>query len=110
MKGFLDQIGVKYLWQKVKSHVAESIAAIESKLSSVYHFKGSVADIESLKALPEEGLEIGDTYNVKSTGMNYGWTGDKENPDYEDGWDSLGGMIDIPTLSTEDIDKILLEE
>jgi hypothetical protein len=37
---------------------------------------------------------VGDVYNVQSTGMNYVYT--------EDGWDSLGGSIDLSNYKTRD--------
>lgn len=107
MNKYLDDIGVKYLWDKATAKINEAVSGLEDKISSVYHFKGTVDDLVALKVLSEGDLEIGDTYNVKSSGMNYAWTGQKENPEYDDGWDALGGLIEIPTLSTEDIDQLL---
>ena len=57
---------------------------IDSKISSVYKFKGSVEDVEDL---PADGNTVGDVYNVIITGDNYAWT--------EDGWDKLAGDIDL---------------
>jgi len=57
---------------------------IDSKISSVYKFKGNVA---SYAALPSTGLTIGDVYNLSDTGENYAWTGTI--------WDELGTTIDI---------------
>lgn len=110
MSKYLDGAGLRYTWNKTKAYVEEKVAAVEGKVTSIYHWKGSVDDLEALKALPEDGLEIGDVYDVKSTGMNYAWTGKKEDPAYEDGWDPMGGIIEIPTLTTEEIDKLLLED
>lgn len=110
MSKYLDENGVKYMWDKTKAYVGEQVQDLENKVTSVYRFKGTVDDMEALKALPEESLEVGDTYNVKENGMNYVWTGQKENPDYDDGWDALGGLIEIPTLTVEDIDRILSED
>lgn len=109
MSKYLDETGVKYLWAKTKAHVSESVSVLEDKITSIYHWKGTVDTLEDLKALPEDDLEIGDTYNVKESGMNYGWTGDKENPAYENGWDALGGLVEIPTLTVEEIDQLLTE-
>ena len=58
---------------------------IDSKLSSVYKFKGSVADND---ALPSINNTIGDVYNVIETDMNYAWTGTA--------WDALGSSYQIP--------------
>lgn len=107
MSKYLDEVGVKYMWDKTKAYVDEGINAVKSSMTSIYTFKGTVDDLEALKGLSEESLKVGDVYNVKASGMNYAWTGEKENPDYDDGWDPLGGMIEIPTLTVEDIDKII---
>lgn len=109
MSKYLDETGVKYLHNKITAEIGEAVSGLEDKISSVYNFKGTVDDLVALKALPEEGLKVGDTYNVKASGMNYAWTGQKESPEYDDGWDALGGLIEIPTLTTEDIDRILSE-
>lgn len=110
MSKYLDEVGVKYLWNKTTAKVDSEIAAVKSEITSVYRPKGSVEDLAALKAIPEDDLKPGDVYNVKESGMNYLWTGDKENPDYDEGWDALGGLIEIPTLTVEDIDKLLSEE
>lgn len=55
-------------------------------LTSVYKYKGSVADNE---ALPEEA-EPGDVYNVESDGMNYAWNGTA--------WDALGMDVTLAGL------------
>ena len=47
-------------------------AEVDAKVSSVYRFKGSVAN---QAALPTEGQTAGDAYNVEDTGANYAWTG-----------------------------------
>ena len=57
---------------------------IDSKISSVYKYKGSVATYEDL---PSSGLTIGDVYNVESDGSNYAWNGIA--------WDKLGGDVDL---------------
>ena len=57
---------------------------IDSKISSVYKFKGSVEDVEDL---PADGNTVGDVYNVIVTGDNYAWT--------EEGWDKLAGDVDL---------------
>ena len=65
---------------------------VDAKVSSVYKYKGSVAD-ES--ALPTEGQVVGDVYNLEDTGMNVAWTGE--------GWDKLGSVVDLtPYLTKED--------
>lgn len=57
---------------------------VESKISHVYRFKGSVS---SYSALPSSGNENGDVWNVLDTGANYAWT--------DFGWDKLSETIDM---------------
>lgn len=113
---FLDMNGLLYLWGKIKTYVAdyvsshgggtaESVAwenvtgkpdlALKSDLSSVYRFKGSKA---SYAALPTEGNETGDVWNVEDTGMNYAWTGES--------WDALGESFEIEAISNAEIDAV----
>lgn len=64
---------------------------ITTSLSTVYQFKGSVADYASLPS----GYGVDQTgwvYNTEDTGMNYAWTGS--------GWDSLGGDRIVTQLLT----------
>ena len=68
---------------------------VDAKVSSVYKYKGSVAN-ES--ALPTEGQVVGDVYNLEDTGMNVAWTGE--------GGDKLGSVVDLtPYLTKEDAGK-----
>lgn len=68
---------------------------VDAKVSSVYKYKGSVANEA---ALPTEGQVVGDVYNLEDTGMNVAWTGE--------GWDKLGSVIDLtPYLTKEDAGK-----
>ena len=57
---------------------------IDTKISSVYKYKGSVATYQDL---PSTDLTIGDVYNVESDGSNYAWNGTV--------WDKLGGEVDL---------------
>lgn len=67
-------------------------AEIDSKLTAVYKFKGSV---NTYNDLPTTDQTVGDVYNVLDTGDNYGWT--------TDGWDKLAGNIDLtPYLTKEE--------
>lgn len=59
-------------------------ADVDAKITGVYHYKGSIATYENL---PTENLEVGDVYNVESSGMNYAWTGE--------GWDNLGQLFNV---------------
>ena len=63
---------------------------VDNKVSSVYKYKGSVANKE---ALPTENLTIGDVYNLEDTGMNVAYTGEK--------WDELGVNIDLSSYYTK---------
>lgn len=63
---------------------------IDSKISSVYKYKGTVATYADL---PSTDLTIGDVYNVESDGSNYAWTGTT--------WDKLGGDIDLSEYYTK---------
>lgn len=77
-----------------------TISYVDSKVSSVYKFKGSV---ENYSDLPTSGNEVGDvwdiinadpTNNIKA-GDNVVWTGTY--------WDNLGGMVDLTNYYTKDI-------
>lgn len=57
---------------------------IDTKISSVYKYKGSVATYQDL---PSTDLTVGDVYNVESDGSNYAWNGTA--------WDKLGGEVDL---------------
>ena len=56
----------------------------ETDVRGAYVYRGSVAD---RNALPKEGMEIGDVYNLEDTGMNVAWTGTI--------WDSLGSTVSV---------------
>ena len=64
---------------------AADLTELEGKVTGVYHFRGSVADLEALQAIvnPEEG----DVYNIEATGMNAAWTGEM--------WDEFGSVVDL---------------
>ena len=61
---------------------------IDSKISSVMSYKGTVATVEDLPS----SATIGDVYNVTDTGMNYAWNGSQ--------WDALGSDIDLSNYVT----------
>jgi hypothetical protein len=70
---------------------------IDSKISSVYRYKGSVATYQDL---PSGDLTVGDVYNVESDGSNYAWNGTA--------WDKLGGDIDLSDYYTSSqVDSLL---
>lgn len=62
-------------------------ASIDAKISSVYRYKGSVAN---QAALPSSGNITGDIYNCEDTGMNYAWNGEA--------WDALGSATTLADL------------
>ena len=62
---------------------------IDSKLSSVYKYRGTVATYNDL---PVTGQIVGDVYNVEDTGDNYAWAGLV--------WDKLGATIDLTNYVT----------
>ena len=63
---------------------------VDTKVSSVYRFKGTVA---SQANLPTADVVVGDTYNVADTGKNYSWDGTA--------WDDLGGTVDLSAYATK---------
>lgn len=69
--------------------------ALKSDLSSVYTFKGSVANYA---ALPTTDLKIGDVYNTEDTDMNYGWTGTA--------WDPLGSTFTVEAITEDQINAL----
>ena len=72
--------------------------ALKSDLSSLYRFRGSVANFASL---PEQDNAEGDVWNVENTGMNYAWTGS--------GWDALGEVFNVEGITNAEIDSIMSE-
>lgn len=70
---------------------------IDSKLTAVYTYKGSVANTQ---ALPTQDQTVGDVYNVEDTGKNVAWDGEK--------WDELGATVDLSAYAkTEDVNAQL---
>lgn len=61
------------------------LAALRGEVTGVYHFRGSVPDLEALQAI--ENPAAGDVYNIESTGMNAAWTGTM--------WDEFGSVVDL---------------
>lgn len=79
-----------------KTALEESIRA---QLSSVLSWRGSVATVD---ALPQEGQQKGDVYDVQETGSNYAWTGEQ--------WDDLGptltGFLKTEIFTAHDTDAV----
>lgn len=72
-------------------------AYVDSKLTAVYTYKGSVANDQ---ALPAQDQTVGDVYNVEDTGKNVAWDGEK--------WDELGGTVDLSAYAkTENVNAQL---
>lgn len=67
------------------------LEALESKVTNVYTFKGSVNNLEELSSITVRS--IGDVYNIRTDGMNYAWTGEE--------WDNLGGLTQFPEPEEE---------
>lgn len=57
---------------------------IMSWVGVVFHYKGHKATVADL---PEKDNEVGDTWNVRSTGANYAWDGQE--------WDKLSETVDL---------------
>ena len=70
------------------------LANLEGKVTGVYHFRGSVPNLEALQAV--ENPAEGDVYNIEDTGMNAAWTGEV--------WDEFGTVADLSDyLLIEDV-------
>ena len=79
------------------SNLDEVVASLETEIGKLYHFKGSVANLEELQAI--ENPHEGDVYNIADTGMNAAWTGEA--------WDDFGSIADLtPYAKDEDIQPI----
>lgn len=82
---------------------------IDSKISSVYRYKGTIA---STSALPTENLSVGDVYNIETSGTigsgetavkvnagdNVAWVQPKDATGY---WDVLAGTVDLSVYYTK---------
>lgn len=80
-------------------------AAISEAVTRLFNYKGSVATVEDL---PATGNTEGDVYDVRSSGMNYVWTGTA--------WDAFGQLVDtsllwakseLVAMTTAEIDAVL---
>lgn len=71
---------------------------VNTKVSTVYKYKGSVAN---QSALPDDA-EVGAVYNLEDTGMNVAWDGTK--------WDNLGMIIDLSGYVKEEDLKVVTNE
>lgn len=75
---------------------AQVQSAINTAVSTVYKYKGSVAAVDNL---PTSGNAVGDVWNVTATGMNYVWTGSE--------WDALGSELNVEAITNTEIDTIV---
>lgn len=81
----------------VKTLSGNVVSYVDTKLSAVYKYKGTVATCADLPANPENG----DVYNVTAAsgstpaGSNYAWS------ESESKWDALGGTVDLSTYATK---------
>lgn len=73
------------------------LASLRGEVTGVYHFRGNVADLETLQAI--ENPSEGDVYNIIDTGMNAAWNGEM--------WDEFGTVVDLSDyMLSEDVDSI----
>ena len=63
---------------------------VDAKMVAAFHYKGNV---DKVGDLPVSDNEIGDVYNVSSTGANYAWDGSN--------WDKLSETIDLTPFLTK---------
>lgn len=89
VKEVIAQLPGEYVSTNVFNTFKQEVLA---KLTSVYHYKGSVA---SYNSLPTSNLTVGDTYNLFDTGANYAWTGSD--------WDKLSETIDLSGYVSQEV-------
>lgn len=92
----------------VVSMSADVKTYIDNELSTVYTYKGSVANVDALAEI--ENPEVGDVYNVVAAqgtpgtadfipaGTNYAWVSGSP----AGHWDALGGTVDLSAYATND--------
>ena len=74
---------------------------LENRVSGVYHFRGSVENLDALMAI--ENPAEGDVYNIEDTGMNAAWTGEI--------WDEFGTIVDLsPYALDENINAMTIPQ
>lgn len=91
-------------------------AEVDGKLSSAFHYKGTV---QNFADLPTEGNVEGDVYNIVNAdaahginaGDNVAWVWDDESGDTDTGhWDVLAGVVDLSSYAKKAEVEELLEE
>ena len=97
-------------WETAAGNQSEKIATLEgsistlnSQLTGVYHYKGSVDNLAALEAI--ENPSEGDVYNIADTGINAAWVVDKTAPNggY---WDQFGTTVDFDNIETMTIAEV----
>lgn len=81
---------VSTLNEKANSADVYTKEEVDGKISSVFHYKGSVASFDNLP----KNAEKGDVYNVEDTGANYAWSGTE--------WDKLSETVDLSAYLTKE--------
>ena len=74
--------------------VAAVAGYVNSNISSVFKFKGSVADYGSL---PSDNVSNGDVYHVEDTGKEYVWI---QNEGGTGAWEEIGTTTDVSNFIT----------
>lgn len=99
---FKDTGGTSYSLDKdLTKYVDLSPYAKKADIVGTYKYKGSV---DTASALPTSGRTTGDVYNIVASssygpaGCNVAWNGS--------GWDSLGGIFTITSISNSELDTI----
>lgn len=78
----------------------DDITRLEGLINGVYHFRGTVADLDALQAI--ENPAEGDVYNIGDTGMNAAWTGEA--------WDEFGSIVDLSDyLTASEVQAITID-
>ena len=93
--GFVDE---DELTEALSAYVTnEEMESFKETLNTVYHFRGSVADLAELQAI--QNPAVGDVYNIMDTGMNAAWDGEM--------WDDFGSIADLSDyLTFSDVEAI----
>ena len=87
--GYVDQ---EELEAALADYITDSdFEEFKDSLSTVYHFRGSVADLTELQAIQDPA--VGDVYNIIDTGMNAAWDGEM--------WDDFGSIADLSPYQLE---------
>lgn len=84
----ISQMPTDYVKTKVFEEYKQEV---NSKISAVYRYKGSVANYATL---PIFNREIGDVWNLLDTGANYAWS--------DFGWDKLSETVDLSGYATKE--------